>query len=254
MKRYRYQRGNDYFTAIKYLCDLAEKIAANQSIVIFEPECHIVEQTYTQIKEKITKLLNSPNIRERKPKCYEVETTDYDRKLAIATYIVAKLKESGYSIKDEFKGVMDTDPMSCEEPHEPVTSKLFKKMNDFIKEKVENVVRTYYQGSAANLALIETTLFDHDLLRKRNAHTAFIRVLCAWGTIDRLSDVDIKKVMLGMSNKMHHLPVEGYMEWKGSDFVNDKKTCQDIGKDLGDTIKYSRNIETKPIKPSKLKI
>lgn len=121
----------------------------------------------------------------------------------------------------------------------------FKQMNDFIKEKVEAVVQKYYQGVAANLALIEITLFDHNLLKKRNAHTNLLRTLCAWGTIDPLSEEEMKKVMSGMANKMHALPAEGYLEWKGSDYVNDKKTCQDIGEDLGGTIKYFRKKEPK---------
>ena len=129
----------------------------------------------------------------------------------------------------------------------PPVQNCFKQMNDFIKEKVEAVVQKYYQGVAANLALIEITLFDHNLLKKRNAHTNLLRTLCAWGTIDQLSEEEMKKVMSGMANKMHALPSEGYLEWKGSDYVNDKKTCQDIGEDLGGTIKYFRKKEPKHV-------
>ena len=121
----------------------------------------------------------------------------------------------------------------------------FKFMNDFIKQKVETVVNTYYQGSSANLTLIEITFFDHNLLKKRNGHTALIKTLCAWGTIDQLSEKEMKKVMSGMASKMHTLPTNGYMEWDGSIYFNDKKTCQDIGKDLGEDIKYSRKKEKK---------
>ena len=121
----------------------------------------------------------------------------------------------------------------------------FKFMNDFIKQKVETVVNTYYQGNAANLALIEITFFDHNLLKKRNAHTALINCLCDWGTIGPFSKAEIKKIMTAMSNKMYALPDDGYVEWNGKAYVNDKKTCQDIGKDLGDTIKYSRKKESK---------
>lgn len=121
----------------------------------------------------------------------------------------------------------------------------FKFMNDFIKQKAETVVNKHYQGSAANLALIEITFFDHNLLKKRNAHTALIKTLCAWGTIGHLSEKEMKKVMSGMASKMHTLPTNGYMEWDGSIYFNDKKTCQDIGKDLGEIIKYSRKKEKK---------
>lgn len=121
----------------------------------------------------------------------------------------------------------------------------FKFMNDFIKMKVETVVNTYYQGSAANLALIEIVFFDHNLLKKRNAHTAFINCLCDWGTIGPLSKAGIKRIMTAMSNKMYALPEDGYMEWNGKAYVNDKKTCQDIGKDLGDKIQYCRKKDSK---------
>ena len=46
-----------------------------------------------------------------------------------------------------------------------------------------------------------------------------------------------------MASKMHTLPTNGYMEWDSSIYFNDKKTCQDIGKDLGEKIKYSRKKE-----------
>lgn len=121
----------------------------------------------------------------------------------------------------------------------------FKFMNDFIKQMVETIVNTHYQGSAANLALIEITFFDHNLLKKRNGHTALINCLCDWGTIGPFSKAEIKRIMTAMSNKMYALPDNGYMEWNGKAYVNDKKTCQDIGKDLGDTIKYSRKKESK---------
>ena len=53
--------------------------------------------------------------------------------------------------------------------------KCFKFVNDFIRQKVDDVVKAYHHGSTANLALIEVTLFDHNLLKKRNAHTAFLK-------------------------------------------------------------------------------
>lgn len=121
----------------------------------------------------------------------------------------------------------------------------FKFMNDFIKQKVETVVNTYYQGSAANLALIEIVFFDHNLLKKRNGHTALIKTLCTWGTIGPFSKAEIKRIMTAMSNKMYALPDDGYIEWDNKAYVNDKKTCLDIGKELGDKIKYCRNKDSK---------
>ena len=123
----------------------------------------------------------------------------------------------------------------------------FKFMNDFIKQKVETVVNTYYQGSAANLALIEIVFFDHNLLKKRNSHTALIKTLCEWGTIGPFSKAEIKRIMTAVSNKMYALPDDGYIEWDNKAYVNDKKTCLDIGKELGDKIKYCRNKDSKNI-------
>ena len=142
-----------------------------------------------------------------------------------------------------FEDLINEDQSQEDDMEEP--GDCFKFMNDFIKQKVEAVVNKYYQGSAANLALIEIAFFDHNLLKKRNAHTALIKTLCAWGTIGPFSKTEIKKNMTAMSNKMYVLPDDGYMEWNGKAYVNDKKMCQDIGKDLGGTIKYSRKKESK---------
>ena len=142
-----------------------------------------------------------------------------------------------------FEDLINEDLSQEDDMEEP--GDCFKFMNDFIKQKVETVVNTYYQGSSANLTLIEITFFDHNLLKKRNGHTALIKTLCTWGTIDQLSEKEMKKVMSGMASKMHTLPTNGYMEWDGSINFNDKKTCQDIGKDLGEIIKYSRKKEKK---------
>ena len=142
-----------------------------------------------------------------------------------------------------FEDLINEDQSQEDDMEEP--GDCFKFMNDFIKQKVETVVNTYYQGSAANLALIEIVFFDHNLLKKRNGHTALIKALCAWGTIGPFSKAEIKRIMTAVSNKMYALPDDGYMEWNGKAYVNDKKLCQDIGKDLGGTIKYSRKKESK---------
>ena len=119
-------------------------------------------------------------------------------------------------------------------------TKCFKIANDYVKEKLKIIVSNYHQGIAANLALIEVVLFDHNLLNKRNAHTAFLKALMAWDIIDQLSDEELKKTTNGMANKLGFLPSVGYMEWSDKDYVNDKKTCIDIGKELGTTIPYNR--------------
>lgn len=125
-----------------------------------------------------------------------------------------------------------------------LVAKSFKFPNDFIKQKVKAIVNAYHHGIAANLALIEVTLFDHNQLKKRNAHTALLKSLIAWDIIDQLSDEELKKTTNGMANKLGFLPSDGYMEWNAQNFVNDKKTCTDIGKDLGSTIPYRREKET----------
>ena len=106
------------------------------------------------------------------------------------------------------------------EPMDPV-AKCFKFPNDYVKQK----------------------LFDHNLLNKRNAHTALLKALMAWDMIDQLSDEELKKTTNGMANKLGFLPSAGYMEWNDKSYVNDKKTCMDIGKDLGSTMPYSRKKE-----------
>ena len=52
-----------------------------------------------------------------------------------------------------FEDLINEDQLQEDDMEEP--GDCFKFMNDFIKQKVETVVNTYYQGSAANLALIE---------------------------------------------------------------------------------------------------
>lgn len=131
------------------------------------------------------------------------------------------------------------------EAYSDLESKCFKFINDLIRQKVDAAVNKYYKGNAANLTLLEIVFFDHNLLKKRNAHTALIRCLCEWGTIEQLTEKEMKSLMNAMANKMHALPDDGYKEWDVSAYVNDKKTCMDIGDELGETIKYSRKKEAK---------
>lgn len=120
--------------------------------------------------------------------------------------------------------------------------KCFRYTSDFVKQKVIAIAKEYYHESAANLALIEVALFDHNLLLRRNKHTAFVKTLIAWGAIGSVDGDTIKKLANDMAKKQGTLPTCGYMEWK-DDYLNDKKTCLDIGGILGDTIKYSRKKE-----------
>lgn len=131
------------------------------------------------------------------------------------------------------------------EAYSDLESKCFKFINDLIRQKVDAAVNKYYKGNAANLTLLEIVFFDHNLLKKRNAHTALIRCLCEWGTIEQLTEKEMKSLMNAMAYKMHSLPKEGYKEWNVSAYVNDKKTCNNIGDELGETIKYCRKKEAK---------
>lgn len=120
-------------------------------------------------------------------------------------------------------------------------SECFKFKNDFVREKVEAVVKKYYKGSYADLALIEITLFDHGQLKKRNAHTAFVKSLMAWGILDAASGNALKQITDGIRDKHSRLPKEGYKEWD-QQFLNDKNTCINIGNEL-DSMPYNRKKE-----------
>ena len=115
----------------------------------------------------------------------------------------------------------------------------FRVTNEFVRQSVFAIVKDYYLGSAANLALIEITLFDHNLLQKRNSHTAFLKSLVAWGIISIPNEDELKRIVRALADKHKRLPETGYKEWS-KDFTNDKTICENIGKKLGPTIPYNR--------------
>jgi hypothetical protein len=115
----------------------------------------------------------------------------------------------------------------------------FRVASEFVRQGVSTVVKDYYLGSAANLALIEITLFDHNLLQKRNSHTAFFKSLVAWGIISIANEDELKRIVRALADKHKRLPETGYKEWS-KDYTNDKTTCENIGKKLGPTIPYNR--------------
>ena len=121
-------------------------------------------------------------------------------------------------------------------------SACFKFPNDFTRERVAAAVKEFYHGSAANLALIEIVLYDHGQLKKRNAHTAFLKALMAWGVIEELTDVKLQKLANGMAAKMRSMPSEGYKGWTDKGCVNDRGLCIDIGKRLGESMRYGRQV------------
>lgn len=138
-----------------------------------------------------------------------------------------------------------SSPLSA--PPEPVSllvesdapGKCFKIVNDFVRQQVQAVVNGNYLGTVANLALIEITLFDHNLLQKRNAHTAYVKALVAWGILHVVDEDEMKSIVSGIADKYKRLPKEGYKMWS-QDFINDKTACENIGKELGPTMPYRR--------------
>lgn len=139
---------------------------------------------------------------------------------------------------DEIRFFEDLIDDSLPEPSGDDKGKCFKFVNDFIREKVAEVVNTIYQGEHADLALIEVALYDHGQLRKRNSHTAFVKVLVTWGLV-KANDAELNQIISGIKDKYKRLPLEGYKEWDDI-FLNDRNRCNEIGKLLGPTMKYQR--------------
>ena len=123
---------------------------------------------------------------------------------------------------------------------ESEVAKCFKFTYDFVKLKVADIVRDYYKGSYANLALIEITLFDHKQLNRRNSHKAFVRALIAWGLLEVADEEELKKIVSAVTdkhNRLNRISREGYKKW-GDDHP-DKSICENIGRDLGDSMPYN---------------
>ena len=124
-------------------------------------------------------------------------------------------------------------------PVNPVVSKCFKFVNAFIKEKVETVFSKYYQTSHADLALIEIALYDHEAVKKRNSHKAFLDALIAWGILKVKDNEEYKLILFGIKDKHKRLPkAGGYMDWSDDDLQYEKNICENIGRELGDTMPY----------------
>ena len=119
-------------------------------------------------------------------------------------------------------------------------AKSFRFQNDFVKNKVADVIRDFYKGSYANLALIEITLYDHKQLIKRNYHKAFIKALVAWNLIEVADEEELEKIVSAVTNKhnrLNRISREGYQKW--SDDHPDKSFCEKIGRELGDSMPYN---------------
>ena len=144
----------------------------------------------------------------------------------------------------EFEEAADLAPVKAagetadeEQDYSAAVGKCFRNTSAFVREKVKEAVEKYYRGVAANLTLIEVTLFDHCLIYKRNSHTPLVRSLIAWGILGKMSEVEVKKLSNLMASKYQEIPKGGYKVWDKY-HENDKTLCADIGANLGPTIPY----------------
>ena len=101
------------------------------------------------------------------------------------------------------------------------------------------MVKESYQGSYANLALIEITLFHHRQLKRRNSHKAFVTALNAWGIIEIADAEELDRIASGVRDKYGRLPEEGYLDWSDN-FKNDRLVCGRMGEKLGPTMPYQK--------------
>lgn len=147
-------------------------------------------------------------------------------------------------INEDMKSCTETEKKDekneeCGDIINDVVGACFRNVSEFVHDKVMKIVNTYYLGSAVNLTLIETTFYDHNLLKKRNAHKALIKALMVWGAISVLDEKGINALANGMADKYKRLPKDGYKVWP-SIYNNDQKLCENIANDLGPTIPYRR--------------
>ena len=129
---------------------------------------------------------------------------------------------------------MSSGPLAVEEKS---VEKCFRFSNDFARIQIDAMVNGAYQGSYANLALAEITLFHHRQLKKRNSHKAFVMALKNWGIIDFADAEELDRIVSGVRDKYCRLPEEGYLDWSDN-FKNDRLVCERLGEKLGPTMPY----------------
>ena len=129
---------------------------------------------------------------------------------------------------------MSSGPLAVEEKS---VEKCFRFSNDFARIQIDAMVNGAYQGSYANLALAEITLFHHRQLKKRNSHKAFVMALKNWGIIDFADAEELDRIVSGVRDKYCRLPEEGYLDWSDN-FKNDRLVCERMGEKLGSTMPY----------------
>ena len=116
----------------------------------------------------------------------------------------------------------------------------FKFSSDFVKGRVKMALRVC-KNHGSDLALLEVTLYDHNLLEESNKHSDFLRGLVDWGLLPELSseedsDKKFKKTLQCIRDKARKLPNDKYMTWDNKDKGKDK--CIEMGKMLGESMKY----------------
>ncbi|MCH5312511.1 MAG: hypothetical protein J1E57_11270 [Prevotella sp.] len=116
--------------------------------------------------------------------------------------------------------------------------RVFRFPSEYTKSCIVKIINEFYAGCAANLALIERVLYDHNQLKKNNQHKAFVQALVDWGIID--ADTDITKTTNAITSKLRSpFPQDGYKSW-GKGHTNDADTCKRIGENLPESMKYYR--------------
>ena len=132
----------------------------------------------------------------------------------------------------------DEDEAKTAFTQDATVNKCFRFPSEFTREKVKSVVDLYYQDSYANLALIEIALYDHNQLKYRNHHKAFVKALVAWDIIKVGNDDEFDLILFGIKDKYKRLSKAGpYLGW-GSELSYEKDTCISIGEELGETAPY----------------
>ena len=118
----------------------------------------------------------------------------------------------------------------------------FKFLNDYVKELVKKALKVC-NNHGSDLALLEITLYDHNLLKERNSHLSFLRGLVDWGLLPDISNADnpedeFKKTVQRIRDKAKKLPKDGkYIDWDNN-YYKAKAKCIEIGKRLGNSLPY----------------
>lgn len=165
--------------------------------------------------------------------------------------ILEPLKRSGvYEFCDELKGRYDELALVSQTMFQEASAQAdsdnkksgFKFCNDFVKERVR-MAMSVCNNHKSDLALLEVTLFAHNLLYESNKHKSFLRGLVDWGLLPELSgDENSEEFRMTLhcirdkARKLRKLSNDKYMSWDSKS--KDRAKCVEMGKKLGETMKY----------------